>query len=208
MVVKRFRVSPCLYHVTSYLQYFKFVCFVFYRRFDVMVSFFRTLFCPASRRVTAIFLAFTLLAGLFIGAYTATLADPSSFSMMRTASNSCVSIVCLLSALLLPFIFTAFAVYISQYWLLIPIAFFKAFSFGYLSTGFMLLFHESGWLLRLLLMFTDCLSMPILCWLWLHSCCGCAKSNFRAFVSAFLIMLGIVCLDYQYISPFLVKLLS
>lgn len=172
-----------------------------------MVSFFRTLFSPASRRAPAIILAFALLAGFFGGAYTATLADPSSFSLMRTASNSCVSIACLLPALLLPFLFSAFAVYISQYWLLIPIAFIKAFCFSYLSAAFLLL-QDSGWLLRMLLMFTDCLSMPVLCWLWLRSCSGSRESNLRTFAAAVLIVVGITCLDYQYISPFLVNLLS
>lgn len=173
-----------------------------------MVGFFRTFLASGPRRVNAIILAFALLTGFTLGAYTATLAEPSSFSLMRTASESCVSIVCLLPALLLPFLFSAFAVYISQYWLLIPIAFTKAFFFSYLSAASLLLFRGSGWLVQLLLMFTDCLSMPVLCWFWLRTCTVSRESVLRSFVSAALVVIGIICLDYQFISPFLVELLS
>lgn len=172
-----------------------------------MVSFFRTFFQPPSRRDSAIVLAFTLLSGFILGAYVATLAEPSSFSLMRSAADGCVSIVSLLSALLLPFLFTAFAVYIAKPWLLIPIAFFKAFFFSYLGTEIIFLFGGSGWLLRLLLMFTDSLSMPVLCWFWVRIYSGRKVLNVRCLTTAVVILFGIVCLDYRLISPFLVNLL-
>lgn len=173
-----------------------------------MVSFFRTAFLPQPRRVTAIILAFAFLAGLCAGAYAATLAGTNISSLMRTASTTCVSIAGLLPALLLPFLFTAFAVYISQYWLLIPIAFVKAFLFSYLGATVLLLFQDSGWLVQLLLMFADCLSLPVLWWLWLRLCCDGQRKHLRCYIGVFVAIAGIVCLDYQIISPFLVDLLS
>lgn len=172
-----------------------------------MVSFFRIHFLQYPRRVAAIILALAFCMGLLLGAYIATLTDPSYFLMMRTAVSSRVSITGLLPALLLPFLFSAFAVYLSQIWLLIPIAFTKAFFFSFLSTGFLILSPGSGWLMRMLFMFTDCLSLPVLCWFWLRACGGEGVS-LRGVLSVFLVISGIGCLDFQFISPFLVSLLS
>ena len=172
-----------------------------------MVRFFRCIFLQPQRRVTAIILAFVFSVGILAGAFIAQLTDTSYFLMMRTASDYRVSIVALLPSAALPLLFSAFAVYISQTWLLIPIAFLKAFLFGFLSFGLITLNPDSGWLLRFLVMFTDCLSIPVLFWFWIR--CYDAKNFFTTtIIAAFLLITGISLLDYQYISPFLVNLLS
>ena len=172
-----------------------------------MVRFFHNIFLHQQRRVTAIILAFAFYAGILAGAFFALLTDTSYFLMMRTAANYRVSIAVLLPSAVLPLLFSAFAVYISQSWLLIPIAFLKAFLFGFLSFGLITLNSDSGWLLRFMVMFTDCLATPVLFWFWIR-CCD-AKQFFTATLcAAFLLITGISLLDYQYISPFLVNLLS
>ena len=173
-----------------------------------MVSFFRTDFASHSRRRLAVILAFTWCAGLILGAYTAILADIPFFSMMRTAPDARVSIPGLLAVMLLPFLFSAFAVYVSSLWLLVPIAFSKAFLFSYLSTGLSAVAGTSGWLLRFLWMFSDCLTVPVLLWFWFSACSKRREAALINAAAALPVLIGICYLDLQVISPFLVNLLS
>jgi len=172
-----------------------------------MVSFFPKDFLQSRRRVTATILAFVFCFGLLAGSLTAVLTETSYFLMMRTAASYRVSIFGLFPVLLLPLLFSAFAVYISQFWLLIPIAFIKAFFFSFLGAGFLILSPDSGWLMRMLFMFTDCLSLPVLCWYWLYACHYRNVTPGQT-ISAFAVVAGIGFLDFQFISPFLASLLS
>lgn len=173
-----------------------------------MVSFFRTFFSRLSRRVSATVLAFDLLCGFFLGASIAVFADISTVPMMRTVVSVGVSISSLILAMLLPFLFTSLAVYLGQLWLLIPISFSKAVSFGFLGSCVLRSFGESGWLVQLLFMFSDCLILPVLCWLWLSVLRQRQFHVNRSFCVSGILLLGIVILDHHIISPFLVELLS
>lgn len=173
-----------------------------------MVRFFRTSFIAASRRSSAVVLAFVLFCGFSAGAFLASWSGQFPLSLMRAATQNCVSIVNLFLVMLLPFLFTALAVYVGRLWLLFPIAFLKAFIFGYLGSCVLHLYGTSGWLIRFLLMFSDCLSLPVLCWFWLRMLCRTGADMGRRFLAAVCMLFGIVSLDYQFISPFLVDILS
>ena len=172
-----------------------------------MVRFFRRHYFRSPRRVCAVILAFALLLGVFLGGVCSGLAEPVLFQLMRTAAESRVSIVRLLPVILLPVIVSAFAVYIGLYWLLIPIAFSKAFLFSFLCSGILVLYPGSGPLFAILFLFVDVLSLPVLCWCWFR-CIRSREAGLRALGPAVLLILGIGILNDQVISPFLASLLS
>lgn len=173
-----------------------------------MVRFFRTRFMPDLRRGSVTVLAFLLCCGYLLGAFLTTVSGDYVSSMMRTAVTSRVSIVCLLPVILFPFLITAFAVYIGQFWILAPIAFCKAFSFGYLSSCILCSFGNSGWLIQLLFLFSDGVSLPILCWFWIRLLDSRGAKMNHSFAIVSVLIFLIVIFDCQFISPFLVSLLS
>ena len=172
-----------------------------------MVRFFHTRFFPDSRKVSAAVLAFALITGYGLGSFLAAGAAHSTVSLMRTAISSRVSIVCLLPVVFLPFLFAAFAVSIHQLWLFIPLAFSRAAAFGYLASLVLYSFGSSGWLVFTLFLFSDCISLPLLCWFWLRSISKDGRNIYRDLLIVSGMLFGIVSLDCKVISPFLVSLL-
>ena len=172
-----------------------------------MVCFFPHGFLQSSRRGCAAILAFAVLFGILLGGICAGLAEPMLFQLMRTAALSCVSIVCLLQVILLPILFTAFAVYLGQYWLVILVAFSKAFLFGYFCSGILLQYPNSGFLFAFLFLNSDFLSLPVLCWCWFRSIRS-REAGLQTIIPAVFLFIGIAFLNYQVVSPFLASLLS
>lgn len=152
-------------------------------------------------------LACAYLIGLISGVLFSMSASGALYSTMRTAVSGRVSVFGLLSAILLPLLFSALAVYISKAWLLIPIAFCKAFLFAFLGIGIMASYGSAGWLIRILLMFSDILTMPLLWWYWLKALSGAHTRVWHAAAAAAPALL-IGSIDYCVISPFLANLIS
>ena len=159
------------------------------------------------RKFCKLFLALSWHFGLLCGVLITDKCDPDLLSLMRSAVLSRVSIVGLLAVTFLPFLLSAFAVIFSSPWLMIPISFLKAFSFGYCASAVSTSFGSAGWLVRWLLLFSACCSVPVLYWFWLRHISGSQKSLWMDLVLCAVIVLLIGCLDYRVISPFLVKLL-
>lgn len=159
------------------------------------------------RKGSVSFLAFGWILGLVSGFLFSLYAGDSLSTTMRAAASGCVSIPGLLSAIFLPLLFSAFAVYISQPWLLIPIAFGKAFLFSYLGVGVMAAFGSAGWLIRWLLMFSDSCSLPLLWWYWLRAVSGQRCFAVRNTAAAFAVALIIGSVDYCMVSPVLANLI-
>lgn len=128
--------------------------------------------------------------------------------MMRGAASGSVSIAGLLGITTLPFLISAFAVSFSMAWLIFPVCFCKAFAFSFVSLGVLQAFGSAGWLVRLLLLFSDCAGMPLLYGFWLRHLPGGRPVGVweTAFLLAACVLLGSV--DYRIISPFLAGLLS
>lgn len=164
---------------------------------------------PALRCKESIFhLACAWILGLVSGTLFSFFTGNHLVSLMRAAVFSRVSIVGLLSALTLPVLFSAFAVYILQPWLLIPIAFFKAFLFSYLSFGLLAAFGSAGWLIHLLFMFGDILMLPLLWSYWLKSLSDTRSNTVYCTIPILIIGSIIGCAEYRFISPFLANLIS
>lgn len=79
------------------------------------------------RKYCFLFLAFCWIAGLLSGASACLAAGDSLNSLMRGAAARPVSIVSLLGVTMFPFLLSAFAVYISEPWLLLIVSFGDAF---------------------------------------------------------------------------------
>lgn len=173
-----------------------------------MVSFFRSGFVSFCRKNAAVYLACAWCAGLLSGCIFGTVSASFPFSLMRTAMLRPVSIFGLLTVLYLPLLFSAFAVYISQIWLLIPICFLKAFAFSFLAAACSVQQASGGWLLRFLLLFSDCLAIPLLYWVWYRACCRSRRDALYSDLVAGFLLLPIGAMDFLYISPFLSNLLS
>ena len=107
--------------------------------------------------------------GLLSGIWVFAASDPSVISLMRSAVYSPVSIVGLTLTFLLPFLFSAFAVFNHTPIWIFPISAYKAFSFSIVSIGLVDSMGSAGWLYWILLLTGDILSMPVLYLYWLRS---------------------------------------
>lgn len=174
----------------------------------VMADWFSALVFPLSqRKFRTVFLAFCWCMGLLLGAFLAQHAGEVHLSLMRRAVSCPVSIVGLF-AVLLPFLFTAFAVVISNCWLYYPIAFFKAFLFSYHACVVSAAFGSAGWLVRYLFLFTDACTIPILLWLWILGTGNHNSGLLRRTVICTLLSVAVGMIDFCFVSPFLAMLIS
>ena len=165
-------------------------------------------FFKCSRRGYVTVLAFTLCTGFVLGSVVSLLLVDYDYSLMRTAAESGVSIVSLLPVIILPFLLTAFAVLLRQRWLLILFGFTKAFLFSFALTCVVSQYASSGWLISMLLLFSDILTFPVLCWVWIRVLIHPAEELLPKLSFVLIPLLCTVYFDAQFISPFLVHLLS
>lgn len=117
-----------------------------------------------------------------------------------------VSIVRLLVWNLLPCVFSAAAVIFSAPWLLILICFGKAFLFAYVSLCFACTFGSAGWLIWLLVLLPDILTLPLLYFYWLRHLSYAGSAGRFSGVMLFCGSIFLCSLDYWVISPFLASL--
>lgn len=160
--------------------------------------------CRACTPVLALSWSLGLFAGVFFGIQ----AGPSVLSLMRAASVSRVSIVGLLICNVLPFLISAFAVSLQRSLLLPVIAFLKAFSFGFCAMAIVRAFGTAGWLVGGLLLFSDCLSLPALCWFWLRQADGRCVQLKKDLITGLLVTAIAGILDCCLIAPFLVHIIE
>ena len=147
-------------------------------------------------------------AGLIFGTSASMYTGDSIFPMMRAAVFGGMSISGALSVLLLPLLFSAFAVYIHQTFLLLPIAFCKAFLFSFVAMGLKGVFGSVGWLFSILLLFADGLSLVVLWWFWNRSFISSQSQLLLDFIAALISIAAVGSADYLFIAPFLADLIS
>ena len=146
--------------------------------------------------------------GLLIGILFAATFDLEYFSLMRPIVTSRASIVCLIAAQLLPFLFAAYAAYISKSWLIILTGSCKSFSFSFCSFMIWKTFGSAGWLMCVLILFADMFAFPLLCWFSLRCISQCKCSAKRDLWVCIGLTVLIACIDYFLISPFLVRIID
>ena len=172
-----------------------------------MGNYFRHYFSFVIKYRPVLTLVFSLISGLSLGIILASTLEESFLLLMRTAVSTRVSIVGLFAVSYLPFLFSAFAVYIRKPKLILIILFIKAFMFVFCGLLSAAAFPSAGWLVRILLQFSDCLLLPVLCWFAVRQTTG--YGNFKkdfSYCTALFVIAG--SLDYCVVSPFLVMLID
>lgn len=159
-----------------------------------------------NRRSCKMILILVWCGGLLLGALGASGASNSINSLMRACVDSRVTIVGLLSVPLLPFLFSAVAVYLSISWLIYPIGFVKAFCFGFCACAVTIAYGSAGWLMMYLLLFTDCLTLPVLCWFWIRHVDGNKGRLWGDGVACMLWFVLIGSFDFWVVLPLLDKI--
>lgn len=160
------------------------------------------------RKYATTFLAFSWCSGLFCGIVLYFSAGDPSASLMRMAVTGYVSIVDLLMSVLLPFLISALAVYIFKPGLLAVFAFIKACLFAFFSMGTLEAFGSAGWLIRLLLMFSDICMTVVLYLYWMRHVSGQRKFSvtYSGAYGAAALLIGSI--DYCFIAPKLAQILE
>lgn len=164
---------------------------------------FSFLHCSPKRSV----FAFLWVGGMILGAVLSLSADTLLVSTMHAAVHSSMSISGLLISILLPLFLTALTVSISQPMLLFPIVFLKAFLYSYIRVGLLVSFDVAGWLLQMLLMFSETLTLPLLWYCWLRAASDDRRAAFRCALICTFFAVGIGCFDYAFVVPFLARLI-
>jgi len=155
----------------------------------------------SSRRSCKLMLTFLWAVGLLCGCYCAACADNIA-SLMRACCDAGVSIVGLLTVPFLPFLISAIAVYCSALPVLYLTGFCKSFLLGFcvcaVSTGF----PGGGWLMCLLLLFTDLLTVPGL-FLFQFRCLSGCKGILQQGLWTALWFVAVCIADYLWVVPLL-----
>ena len=152
-------------------------------------------------------LAFVWFLGLESGRFYAAQSNNTYLLLMRVAAMTRPSIIGLAVSVLLPFLITIGSVYFARPSIIYILAFLWAELFGYSSACLQLMFGSAGWLIRFLLLFTQCFTAPLLCWLMIRYIGGIKHSFLRDSLIAVSIALTIGTIDYFIISPFLTALI-
>lgn len=153
------------------------------------------------------YLATVWILGLICGAGCGYRWDASLVPLMRGCLYDTVSIVCIFSLLCLPFMISLLASFWNVRGLIYLIAFGKAFLFSFVSLGIFLSFGSAGWLVYLMLMFSQMCSLPVLYWFWIY-CLNHRQgpSSLEVFILLSLFFL-IASVDSVYVMPFLASLI-
>lgn len=158
------------------------------------------------RKGATLILAFSWIGGLASGVLLFFRADASVISLMRRCCFTSVSIVWFAALSILPFLFSAFAVFLSFPWMLYPVCYLKGLCYGFVIAGLDYLWGASSWLVRLAVLFDDILLVPLLFWFWIRHVSGERKCSIRECV-LFLISGGLVSVGVnRQIMPFFAEI--
>lgn len=154
------------------------------------------------------FLAASWSVGIFFGIAAASASSAILVSLVRRCAGSDATMVGLVAATTLPFLLSGFAVSFSEPWLLLIISMFKAFSFSFCAWGVCLAFGQSSWLVLFLFLFSDLCLIPFQYFYWLRHIRSSKHPSACELPVLLAIALSVGCVDYWFISPFLVSLLK
>lgn len=146
------------------------------------------------------------IAGLTLGCYLASVTSSVPPSFAHRLSTQQLSALPLLISLLLPLLLSFFAVELRARYLILPIAFFKAFFFGFCGVYLILAFGDAGWLLRRFYMFSGFCTVVIQLWFWIRYIAG-DTTQLKVHFHCCTLLIFLACLiDFSIVSPF-VKML-
>ncbi len=159
------------------------------------------------RRTCMALLAFSACFGLATGVRSAPLMGQTSLALVASSAALPASPMGLASGALLPFLLAAWASWIGLEGLTVLVCLLKGFAFGLLGGGLGLVFGSAAWLVRLLLLFTDWICFPLLCWFCLRRFTGRRRELWTDLAVCGTLALLAVFLEVCVIAPFLASLL-
>ena len=161
------------------------------------------------RPVSSILISsFCWILGLLLGFFFTAHAGDSYLLLMRRAAFSQVSISGLAAAVLLPFLFAAFAASVSAPRLICAVCFGKAFFTASCASGILAAYGDAGWLVRSLLQFSDIVSLPLLCWFSMRHVAANRQGIRRDLMICLIPSVIAVMIDFVVVSPFLAMLIE
>jgi len=147
-------------------------------------------------------------AGLFLGAYLAPTAADPLFTLVHPVISGRVSVISGLITASLPLLLAAYAVNIHKPKLLFFIIFLKAFHFSFCGGLIYSIFGTAGWMLRLLVQFTDIFTVPVFCWFCIRHSLGRVGLNKKDLIISLSLTLLAASIDYLVIAPFFANLID
>jgi len=152
-------------------------------------------------------LIFLWLAGLGSGLFFSFLAGSVFDSISDIILDSSMAFPAFVSSQLLPLLLSTVLLYASKPVFLFPLVFLKGFSFSFVSFLILSTLGASGWLVRVLLMFSDLLLIPVLWWFWLNSFSDNKRLGMQCVIITVCAVFSVCFFDFTVIAPFLVSLL-
>lgn len=171
-----------------------------------MISLFNSNFVSKQRKQFVIL--FLWCAGLGLGCYIGNNVSVPVLSLVRNSLVGSVSIVRLFVANFLPFVLTAFVVYIGATALIFPLCFLMAFAYGISLMALANAFAGAAWLIFLVLFLPLCFDRMLYLWFLLRNCKWKGSASWCHLVVVLVILVIAIHLDYCIISPFVRKLLN
>ena len=160
------------------------------------------------RRMEMFILALFTFLGAVLGVAVSYSSEPYFFLMMRKAASSHVSIFGLMLSAMIPFLITAAAYCFSKPFLLLPISFFKAFTYTLAMCTVRIAFLQAGWLMCMLLLFSDTANIVVLYWYWIRNIHGFRNSALTEMLCCIAVTLIVAVIDYIWLFPLLKALIN
>lgn len=166
------------------------------------------LYCGVKNEKNTILIFLACLSGLILGTVFANFAGNAYIGLLVRSVSTPVSFAGLCISAVLPILLAVFLErfgFAKYLWML---CFWKAFLLGACSFGCYLAFGSGGWLVRMLLQFSDLLLFPVLVWLCLRSGKGKNGALLQMPWVCIVIAVAVCFIDFAYISPFVSALSS
>ncbi len=141
-----------------------------------------------------------------LGALLSIIMRTVTVSLMYIAPMCRVSIVGLVMILLFPLLLSAAAVKFSIPSILYLIAFLNGMSLGYFMLGLIIAFHSAGWLMGVLLGFSQLLNTILRLWFFYKCLSGTCEWTSWLICCCAAVVTGL--LDYCVVSPYLVTFMA
>lgn len=160
------------------------------------------------RKYCRLFLALFWLSGFLCGMWAFLSRESVVSGLIGEAAAGSLSIVGLVLVTFFPFILSAFAVSLSWPVWILPISFCKAFLFSFVSFGIWRFYGSAGWLIHLLLMFSDLVAVPVLYGFWLRHISGEQSIRRWELIGALALCILLGSIEYCILSPLLGRLIA
>jgi len=152
-----------------------------------------------------IVLGFSWISGLILGCILFCFSASHVTSLMRGFYFSSVSIVGLFLTVAFPYLITILAVFFSSYFLIFVFSFLKGICFSFISL-LLVYTYDYGWLIRLLLMSFEFISIPTLYVCWSRVLVRCNHGSVTECLGWFSFSFLLASIDYRIFSPLISEL--